>query len=102
MTQVKIVESDEKVLKIALSGEIDAGNADEFYSAVHAAYEKAPKNILFSCEELDFIDSTTLGTFVKLLKKVKTDGFSMKLCALQAKIKKLFLICSLDTIMEID
>ena len=102
MTQVEIVSSDEKELRIALSGEIDSGNAEEFFAAVVSAYEKQPADLVFSCEGLDFIDSTTLGTFVKLLKKVKADGFSMKLLSLQAKIKKLFLICSLDTIMEID
>ncbi|MBQ8428314.1 MAG: STAS domain-containing protein [Clostridia bacterium] len=101
MTQVEIIGRDEKELRIALKGEIDAGNAEEFYQSVIAAYEQAPAPLVFSCEDLEFIDSTTLGTFVKLLKKVKTDGFGMKLVGLQAKIKKLFLICSLDTIMEI-
>ncbi|MBQ9118321.1 MAG: STAS domain-containing protein [Clostridia bacterium] len=102
MTQVEIVSCDEKQLLIALKGEIDSGNADEFYKTVCAAYDNSPASLVFSCEELEFIDSTTLGTFVKLLKKVKTDGFGLKLRALQAKIKKLFLICSLDTVMEIE
>ena len=101
MTQVEIIGRDEKELRIALNGEIDSGNAEEFYKTVLSAYEQAPASLVFSCDGLEFIDSTTLGTFVKLLKKVKTDGFSMKLVGLQAKIKKLFLICSLDTIMEI-
>ncbi len=102
MTQVKIVSSDGALLKIALCGEIDSGNADEFYKTVFAAYENAPANIEFCCAELEFIDSTTLGTFVKLFKQLKADGFMMKLSGLQAKIKKLFVICSLDSVMEID
>lgn len=86
----------------SLSGEIESSIADEFFNSVSAAYELAPGNIEFSCEKLDFIDSTTLGTFVKILKKAKTDGYSICLCGLQPKIKKLFLICALDKIMEID
>ena len=39
---------------------------------------------------------------VKILKKVKTDGNTVRLSALQPKIKKLFLICSLNSIMEIE
>ena len=101
MTQVEIIGREDEQWNIALSGEIDAGNAEEFYSAVISAYEQAPATLVFSCDGLDFIDSTTLGTFVKLLKKVKADGFGMKLVGLQAKIKKLFVICSLDKIMEI-
>jgi anti-sigma B factor antagonist len=88
-------------LTIELKGEIDSGNADEFYSEVISAYKETPTDILFECGKLNFIDSTTLGTFVKILKNVKTDGHTMALTNLQPKIKKLFLICSLNTIMEI-
>lgn len=88
-------------LTISLSGDIDLGNAETFYQTITTAYQENPASITFDCEKLDFIDSTTLGTFVKILKTLKTDGFDMKLIKLQPKIKKLFLICSLDSIMEI-
>ena len=99
MEQVKITGVENGVLKIALSGDIDLGNAEEFYATVMSAYENT--DVEFDCAQLNFIDSTTLGTFVKILKTVKLNGKKMKLSALQSKIKKLFLICSLDSIMEI-
>lgn len=101
MEEVKIIGVKDGVLSVALSGEIDLGNAEAFYQTVTAAYRENPANVLFDCEQLRFIDSTTLGTFVKILKTLKTDGRTMKLVNLQAKIKKLFVICSLDSIMEI-
>ena len=101
MEQVKVLGLEENLLKIVLSGDIDLGNAEEFYAETLAAYKATPTDIMFDCEQLNFIDSTTLGTFVKILKALKTDGKSMKLYNLQSKIKKLFLICSLDSIMEI-
>ena len=101
MEEVKILESDNGTLKIALCGDIDSGNADGFYRAVAEAYAQNPADLEFDCTALDFIDSTTLGTFVKILKKVKADGKKMSLKNLQSKIKKLFVICSLDTVMEI-
>ena len=101
MEQVKIVKTAGEELTIALQGDIDLGNADAFYNEVMEAYRAEPKNLAFDCENLQFIDSTTLGTFVKILKTVKTDGYSVRLFSLQSKIKKLFLICSLNTIMEI-
>ncbi len=100
MQEVKVV-TPAPALKIALSGEIDAGNADSFYEAFSAAYTM-PSNVEFECSDLAFIDSTTLGTFVKILKKVKTDGCTMKLTGLIPRLKKLFVICALDSIMEID
>ncbi len=101
MEQVKIIENGTDGLRIALSGDIDLGNAEAFFEEVMDSYQAAPADLIFDCEALNFIDSTTLGTFVKILKTVKKDGYKMKLVGLQAKIKKLFVICSLDSIMEI-
>ncbi len=101
MEEVTLLEKSENGLKIALRGDIDLGNAENFYEAVMAEYRVCPADVTFECASLDFIDSTTLGTFVKILKSVKQDGHVMKLVDLQPKIKKLFLICALDSIMEI-
>ncbi len=101
MEEVKIIGFENGTLKISLFGDIDLGNAEAFYQAVMDGYNQNKGNVCFDCEKLNFIDSTTLGTFVKILKAVKTDGFKMNLLNLQPKIKKLFVICSLDSIMEI-
>ncbi len=101
MEEVKLVSSSKELLTIALSGEIDFGKAEAFYNEVMEHYRAQPSNICFDCTALEFIDSTTLGTFVKILKQIKTDGYAMELARLQAKIKKLFVICALDTIIKI-
>ena len=102
MNEVKILGLKDGALEIALTGEIDFAKAEGFYTAVMEGYKATPADIVFDCASLEFIDSTTLGTFVKILKTVKTDGFTMKLVGLQAKIKKLFVICALDRIIQID
>ena len=96
------IKKTSPVLEIALSGEIDSKNADEFETEVLAAYGVAPCDVVFDCEKLAFIDSTTLGAFVKILKHVREQGHGMKLVKTQPRIKKLFVICALDTIMEIE
>ncbi len=101
MEEIKNMQSENGTLKVSLCGEIDFGKAESFYNEVMTAYQAAPVDLEFDCSELEFIDSTTLGTFVKMLKTVKTDGRKMKLVSLQPKIKKLFVICALDRIMEI-
>ena len=101
MEQVNVIGLQNEKLTIALSGDIDLSNAELFYQEVVKAYQSQPADILFECEGLNFIDSTTLGTFVKILKMLKTDGKSLSIVALQPKIKKLFLICALDKVMEI-
>ena len=101
MKELIVQNSTANGLEIALVGEIASENTEVFFAEVIAAYENCPADVTFVCDGLEFIDSTALGTFVKILKRVKTDGKTMRLVGLQAKIKKLFLICSLDTIMEI-
>lgn len=101
MTEVAVKRENDKIIGI-LSGEIHSGNADDFYREIMGEYEKEKADILFSCQELQFIDSTTLGTFVKIRKELKKDGKKVILSALQPNIKKLFLICNLDAIMEIE
>lgn len=100
MQEVTVLKT-QPVLEIALSGEIVSENAEEFYREVAARYAASPADVTFDCSALQFIDSTALGTFVKILKMVKTDGKALKLVALQPRLKKLFVICALDTIMEI-
>ena len=102
MQEVKILGFEGGVLSVSLSGDIDLGNAEAFYQEVATAYAQTCGNVLFDCKELNFIDSTTLGTFVKILKMAKTNGHSVRLTNLQPKIKKLFVICSLDSIMELE
>ena len=75
---------------------------DDFYQQVTAIYNHDKKDIEFDCSALSFIDSTTLGTFVKIFKHLKQDGHTFALRHVQQRIKKLFQICALDTIMEID
>jgi anti-sigma B factor antagonist len=101
MQQVKLISANEKLV-IALTGEIDSATSEDFYLEVMAMFNHDKKDIEFDCAGLDFIDSTTLGTFVKLFKQVKTAGHTFSLKNVRPRIKKLFEICALDRIMEID
>lgn len=101
MQEVKVQSITNGELVVSLSGDIHSVNAEEFLNVVTAAYEQTPSDVTFDCGELNFLDSTALGTFVKIFKQLKADGKKLRLINLQAKLKKLFVICSLDTIMEI-
>ena len=101
MQQVKLV-SAEDTLVVALAGEIDSATSEDFYAEVNAMYANDKKDLVFDCAGLDFIDSTTLGTFVKIFKQVKADGNRLILKNMRPRIKKLFEICALDRIMEFD
>ena len=100
MQEVTILGGDP--LAFSLSGEIDSENSDELFEIVMGEYKKTPKNLLFECNRLIFIDSTTLGTFVKILNLARADGHTLRLTNLKPQLKKLFVICALDRIMELE
>lgn len=100
MKQVRLTPTEGKLI-FFLSGEIDSATSEDFYAEVKAAYLHDKKDIELDCTLLTFIDSTMLGTVVKLFKELKADGYTLSLKNLQPRIRKLFEICSLDTIMEI-
>lgn len=100
MQQVRLISADGK-LTFTLSGEIDSATSDDFLTQVACAYEHDKKDVVFDCAALTFIDSTTLGTFVKIYKRLKADGYTMALENVRPNIKKLFDICALSTVMEI-
>ncbi|MDE7086928.1 MAG: STAS domain-containing protein, partial [Clostridia bacterium] len=87
---------------VALAGEIDSATSDDFYAEVSAMYQNDKKDIVFDCAALEFNDSTTLGTFVKIFKNLKADGNRLILKNMRPRIKKLFEICALDRIMEFE
>ena len=72
------------------------------YAEVNAMYLNDKKDVVFDCAALEFIDSTTLGTFVKIFKQLKADGNKLTLKSMRPRIKKLFEICALDRIMEFE
>lgn len=100
MRQVKLTSTENK-LHFSLSGEIDSATSEDFYAEVKTAYLHDKKDIEFDCTLLTFIDSTMLGTFVKLFKELKADGFKTELKNVHPRIRKLFEICSLDRLMVI-
>lgn len=101
MQQVKLVSADDNLV-VALAGEIDSATSEDMYAEVYAMYSNDKKDVVFDCAALEFIDSTTLGTFVKIFKQLKADGNRLILKNLRPRIKKLFEICALDRIMEFE
>lgn len=101
MQQIKLVSADEQLV-VALAGEIDSATSEDFYVEITAMYTNDKKDLVLDCAALEFIDSTTLGTFVKIYKNLKADGKRLILRSVRPRIKKLFEICALDRIMEFE
>ena len=59
---------------INVKGEFHVGNVGKFEEVWHAQVEKKPKAIAINCKELEYIDSSAIGTLVKFLNNAMSKG----------------------------
>lgn len=94
--------TDEGVALVELAGEIDIVNADTFKAYCIDLIDREGKEIIFDCRNLDFIDSTALGSIVAVKKYAESKNIGIRLKNLKPRLSKLFSITSLDTIIPIE
>ena len=94
------VKSSEKegVVVFQVNGEINISTSPE----LKRLYEKQPaKKLVVDLEKVSYIDSSGLATLVEILKKTRSQGGSLGLSGLSAKVKSLFEITKLDKLFLI-
>jgi anti-sigma B factor antagonist len=74
---------------VVLQARIDASNSSELQKAF-TNWLQQTSNFVFDCTELDFIDSSGLGTIVSCLRKALEHRGDLKLAALGPKVAMVF------------
>lgn len=82
-------------------GELDVYNTKKFKEKSIKFYEKDKKDILFDCKELEYLDSTGLGSLIFILKEVEKNDNKIVIENLNPQIMKLFKITKLEDMFEI-
>lgn len=91
----------EDVLEITIDGpRIDSVVAPQLKIDLEQAVAQAPKKIVLDLSSVDFMDSTGLGVFVSLLKKLGPDG-AIAVAGVQPAVLRLFQLTRLDTLFRI-
>lgn len=93
---------DGKCWHISLFGEIDIYNSAELKTELAKLMEEHAADVHVDCKELEYIDSTGLGSLVGVLKNVKSHDKEMYLTNVKANILKLFRITNLDKVFIIE
>lgn len=94
-------QSDDKEIFVSVSGEIDAYTAPKLREELLPLTEGKNKVITVNLKDVSYMDSTGLGVFVGLLKQLKNNEGELKLVELSERMKRLFKITGLSTIMNI-
>ncbi|EMM98580.1 STAS domain-containing protein [Leptospira noguchii] len=79
----------ENILKLKLRGRLDSASAEDFYSYLKSKWEEGIRKFLFSCEELEYIESEGIEVIAKFENFLKNRGASSAYCAFNEECKTL-------------
>lgn len=95
------IEKTENISILKIEGKINAGNAEVLKDIVKNLLEKKEKSIIFDFSEVDFIDSSGLGSLVGCLRNVKREGGDIKIFGLIEKVRLIFELIRLNQLFDI-
>ena len=91
----------EGVTILALKGRLTVGEASTIREKVNELLPQGHKNVIFDLGNVDYIDSTGLGSMVICYTTIKKAGGALKLLNLNKRNIELLLLTKLHTIFEV-
>jgi anti-sigma B factor antagonist len=89
------------VLVLQCAGRIVAGpEVDVLHETIRQELEEQP-NVVLQMADVQFIDSSGLGTIVRLMSATRTAGGDLKICRLPEMIRKVLAMTNLHRVFEI-
>src|SRR5882724_1100513 len=86
---------------LQVSGEVDAYTAPMLREQIRELTAKGVVHLIADLSQVDFLDSTGLGTFVGGLKRLREAGGSLTLVIVAPRILRLFQITGLTKVLAI-
>ncbi len=97
-----IQELDEKII-VTMIGSLDTAAAIETEQTLKpVTTDMTPKDIVFECEELEYIASSGLRILLDVLKKTKAKGKTVTLRNVNDDIKNVFKITGFINLFEFE
>jgi anti-sigma B factor antagonist len=86
---------------VSLEGEVDLYTAPELKQELHRLVGEGAKRIVVDMTSTTFIDSTTLGVLLSVVKRVRPEGGAVVLVCPDRNVKRIFEITLLDRVFTI-
>ncbi len=100
--QINCEKNAENTLVLHLEGDLDVSSSPRLKSEFLDAYEADPGDVILDLAGLDYLDSTGLGVFLSILKRIRQEEHQLKMVHLKASIRKLFYITELDQEFDLE
>jgi len=87
--------------QVAVAGEFDIFNSEDLKNELNRLIGEKNADVVLDCAGLNYMDSTSIGALVSVLKNVKMYGGKVVLNNLKPNLVKLFRITNLNKVFEI-
>ena len=97
---VEIVHSGRALVLKVRADSLETDNVAAFRSAITPMLDKSA-HFVIDLSEVEFMDSTGLGSMLSCLRIVKSKGGTLRLCSLTPEVAQLFEMVMMDRVFEI-
>ncbi len=101
MFESKIYDKDDYKL-VEIKGDLDIYAEDEFRDFIGLEIENIDKDLIIDIADLDYLDSTGLGLFMKIYRLINEKGHTVKIINPKENILKLFKITDLTEVFNME
>ncbi len=84
-----------------LERSIEAGNSKLFKGKVRDLINEGSKIILLNLSQVEFIDSSGLGSLISIVKLIENMQGALVLCNTQDQVNKIFKLTGVDRVFQI-
>ena len=86
---------------VDVAGEIDLNCSLDFQQALLRLMDAHPSRIVINLAGVSYMDSSGVASLVKLLSRVRKSGLSLRLAAMNDRVRSVFEITRLDSVFDI-
>ena len=94
------IDKKDDYLILNLAGDLDVYSEEEFRDFIEDELKDKNLDLVIDIKDLDYLDSTGLGMFMKIYKMYEENGQKVKIINPKENILKLFKITDLTNIFE--
>ena len=93
---------DEDALRVSIAGELDVASVQPLREVIDRFVRANPCHVRVDCRNLSFVDSSGLGLFVKLHKRLRAAQCSLTLVAVPQRCRRVFEVTGLTEVLTIE
>ncbi len=95
------IRVDGKYLIVALSGELDVESSQKMKNDVRKKISSETSNIVIDLTNVNYVDSSGLGTLIALQKDARFNGGSLCIVGASQQIKRVMKMTNLDKLFQL-